>query len=399
MTLAQVIALINSEIIPNNNNEITANVLRPILLEMLQQPNDLIGNLLNLTTGDTSNIVNAINELKSDLSNVNEINIFQGVGNPNSNPPSGAVIADFYSQINVSSVIIDLWIYNGVEWIRLTDSYVSYDFPQPLSPSQQQQALDNINALSRTPNGTDNLIGTNNKINDVYLPDSLLGQLRWGGTFDENGIISATADYPLLNGTNIALLDTVQYKGVYFIAAFTVDTTYTLHGVDYNNGDWAVANGNIDEFNKADNSDAVQSVNGYTGTVVINISDIPNLSTQLSGKADKSTTITINGVTQDLSVNRTWTVNSVEWLVFSAGGQVSPTAQKTVVHIQPNDVVQIDDGIFDGQEVAIVVCGGADYGINGSVVDACGNQSTLTFSSGGNIFWWSESDSLWIQVT
>lgn len=42
MTEAEVLAEINESIVPNNNQEITANVLRPILVNILEQPNDRI---------------------------------------------------------------------------------------------------------------------------------------------------------------------------------------------------------------------------------------------------------------------------------------------------------------------------------------------------------------------
>jgi|GEM_PF-4869607 len=146
MTLAQVLALINSEIVPNNNNEITANVLRPILVEMLQQPNDLIGLLSNLTTSANTNLVDAINELKNDLSQVNGINVFQGIGNPNNNGALNPDVADFYSQLDVSNNVVGLWIYNGNEWIYLNDKYVSFDENQLLTAPQQQTARENIKA-------------------------------------------------------------------------------------------------------------------------------------------------------------------------------------------------------------------------------------------------------------
>lgn len=65
MTLQQVLDLINAEIIANGNNEITANVLRPILEAMVEQPNDLIGLLGDLNTADQTSIVNAINSIYS----------------------------------------------------------------------------------------------------------------------------------------------------------------------------------------------------------------------------------------------------------------------------------------------------------------------------------------------
>ncbi len=65
MTLQDILNLINAEIVANGNQEITADVLRPILEAMIQQPNDLIGDLGDLQTSDVSNIVNAINSILS----------------------------------------------------------------------------------------------------------------------------------------------------------------------------------------------------------------------------------------------------------------------------------------------------------------------------------------------
>ena len=67
MDFAQVLALIQAEIVANGNNEITANVLRPVLEAMLEQPNDLIGDLGDLETSDQSNLVAAINEIISTI--------------------------------------------------------------------------------------------------------------------------------------------------------------------------------------------------------------------------------------------------------------------------------------------------------------------------------------------
>lgn len=64
-TLTEIIAEINAEIVANGNQEITANVLRPILLDMINQPNELIGDLEDLTTTANTNLVDAINEINS----------------------------------------------------------------------------------------------------------------------------------------------------------------------------------------------------------------------------------------------------------------------------------------------------------------------------------------------
>src|SRR5690606_24040269 len=65
MSYASVLALIQAEIIANGNNEIAANVLRPILEDMLEQPNELVGVLADLNTSDITSIVNAINSILS----------------------------------------------------------------------------------------------------------------------------------------------------------------------------------------------------------------------------------------------------------------------------------------------------------------------------------------------
>lgn len=102
--------------------------------------------------------------------------------------------------------------------------------------------------LSTNPNGTDNLI-VDDKINLVYLPDTVLGQLEYQGTFS-----AATA------GTKS------KTKGHYYICStagsYNPDGTT---GNSYAVGDWAVYNGT--SWDKVDNTDAVTMVNGQTGSV------------------------------------------------------------------------------------------------------------------------------------
>lgn len=114
MTEAQVRALIQQFIVANGNNEITANVLRPILEAMLQQPNDKIGDLPNLNTTDKTNIVNAINEIVN--SGNTGFAIHSGSADPNVTPPAGFGIGDWYIR-NLSSI----YQYNGSTWVLLTD--------------------------------------------------------------------------------------------------------------------------------------------------------------------------------------------------------------------------------------------------------------------------------------
>lgn len=116
MTEAQVLALIQQFIVANGNNEITANVLRPILEEMVKQPNDKIGDLPDLNTADKTNIVAAINEL---INNSNSgFEIHAGSADPNVTPPASWSIGDWYIRDGSS-----LYQYNGNTWVLL-GSYV-----------------------------------------------------------------------------------------------------------------------------------------------------------------------------------------------------------------------------------------------------------------------------------
>jgi hypothetical protein len=112
-----------------------------------------------------------------------------------------------------------------------------------------------------------------------------LGDLNYQGTWN------ATTNTPTLTSS-------VGTKGYYYVVS--VAGTTNLNGItDWQIGDWAVYNGTA--WQKIDNTDAVTSVNGYTGTVVLTQSDI-------SGTVPTSRTIsTGTGLTGggDLSANRT----------------------------------------------------------------------------------------------
>lgn len=145
MTEAQVLALINQFIIANGNNEITADVLRPILVAILSQPNDKVGELSDLDTVDQSNIVNAINEVVN-ASN-NQFDIYSGVDDPNSNPPASYSIGDWYIRNGTS-----LYQYNGSTWVLLNDNEVLprdmvFDKFTYTSPNNTFTTSDNIFTL------------------------------------------------------------------------------------------------------------------------------------------------------------------------------------------------------------------------------------------------------------
>ena len=110
---------------------------------------------------------------------------------------------------------------------------------------------DTLDALTK-PDGTNSLI-SDNKINTSYLPDSILGQVEYQGTFNASSNSSS-------------VVGTLQ-KGWYYICSTSGDHNpdATKAGTNYDIGDWAVYNGS--SWDKIDNTDAVTLVNGQKGSV------------------------------------------------------------------------------------------------------------------------------------
>ena len=115
------------------------------------------------------------------------------------------------------------------------------------------------------------------------LPAAVLGALSYQGTWN------ASTNTP-------TLVSSVGTKGYYYVVSVAGSTN--LNGItDWQVGDWAVYNGSV--WQKIDNTDAVTSVNGYTGTVVLTNTDISgfgSMSTQ-NANAVAITGGTINGTT------------------------------------------------------------------------------------------------------
>jgi hypothetical protein len=90
------------------------------------------------------------------------------------------------------------------------------------------------------------------------LPAAVLGALSYQGTWN------ASTNTPTLTSS-------VGTKGYYYVVNVAGSTN--LNGItDWQVGDWAVYNGTA--WQKVDNTDAVTSVNGYTGTVVLTTTDV-----------------------------------------------------------------------------------------------------------------------------
>ena len=120
----------------------------------------------------------------------------------------------------------------------LTDVYTKTE-------SNTSLALKVNNSEKGVANGLATLDG-NGKVVLTQIPDSVLGQLEYMGTW------------------NFTTMPTAIEKGQYWIASTS--------GNGYIVGDWAVWNGSA--FDKVDNTDAVATVAGRTGNVVLTKSDV-----------------------------------------------------------------------------------------------------------------------------
>lgn len=120
--------------------------------------------------------------------------------------------------------------------------------------------------VSNLEKGIANGIATldiNGKVVLDQIPDSVLGQLEYMGTWD------------------LTTFPTATQKGQYWIAS--------VNGNGYTVGDWAVWNGTA--FDKVDNTDAVATVAGKTGNVVLTKSDVGLANVDNTADMDKPVSI------------------------------------------------------------------------------------------------------------
>jgi hypothetical protein len=147
------------------------------------------------------------------------------------------------------------------------------------------KVLTGLNITGGTVVDTDSILTAFGKVQNQI--NGLAGGVTYEGTWN------AATNVPFLQSS-------VGVQGHYYVV--NVAGTTNLNGItDWQLGDWAIFNGSV--WEKVDNTDAVVSVNGYTGAVVLTFSDV--------GAPPATRNLTINGVQFDLTADRTWTVGDV----------------------------------------------------------------------------------------
>lgn len=168
--------------------------------------------------------------------------------------------------------------------------------------------------LAVSPNGTDNLI-VEGKINTAYIPDSVLGQVSYIGTWNAStGEVSTTWTTPVI--------------GDYFICTEDGDKDprvgtkpVTLQN-SYNVGDWAIVNGvdtnKVPVWGKVDNTDAVTSVNNRIGAVKTYQGEWSNNPVYYAGDMVMYGNSLYLAIAQNQGKNPTSSDTSGFWKVFGA---------------------------------------------------------------------------------
>jgi hypothetical protein len=196
---------------------------------------------------------------------------------------------------------------------------------------------------------TDSILTAFGKVQNQI--NTLVGGVQYKGTWN------AATNTP-------TLVSSVGVQGNYYVVSVAGNTN--LNGItDWKLGDWAIFNGSV--WEKVDNTDAVISVNGQIGEVVLTTTDIAEgtnlyytdlrarsaISLTTTGNSGASTysnltgilnvpnytlaglggvpltrELTINGTTFDLSANRSWSVGTVTSVGTSGpitGGTITGT--------------------------------------------------------------------------
>jgi predicted heme/steroid binding protein len=192
------------------------------------------------------------------------------------------------------------------------------------------KVLTGLSIIGGTIASTDSILTAFGKIQNQV--NALVGGVMYQGTWN------ASTNTPTLTSST-------GTKGYYYVVSVAGSTN--LDGItDWKLGDWAIYNGA--SWEKVDNTDAVVSVNGYTGAVVLTTSDvaegtnlyftntraqnaitltttgssgtstytsgtlnIPNYTLSGLGGVPSTRTLTINGTAYDLSADRSWSVGTV----------------------------------------------------------------------------------------
>ena len=184
--------------------------------------------------------------------------------------------------------------------------------------------LTGLNITGGTVTATDTILQAFGKLQNQV--NGLFGGVTYQGTWN------AETNTPELQSS-------VGTKGYYYVVNVAGNTN--LNGItSWNVGDWAIFDGSV--WSKVDNTDAVISVNGYTGAVELTYADVDAV--------PDFRTITINGTGYDLTANRSWIVGDV---------------RTDEVYVNPHFIYSLEWSKITNHPTTL-----AGYGITDAVIDS-----------------------------
>jgi mucin-19 len=168
------------------------------------------------------------------------------------------------------------------------------------------------------------------KVPQSQIP--LMGDLNYQGTWN------ATTNTPTLTSS-------VGTKGYYYVV--DVAGTTNLNGItDWQIGDWAIFNGTV--WQKVDNTDAVTSVNGATGTVVLTTTNIAEGTNEYFTTARARTSISAGtGISYDNSTGVVTNAAPDQTVVLTDGTAIDVTGTYpnfTINNTAPDQTVVLTAG-------------------------------------------------------
>lgn len=250
---------------------------------------------------------------------------------------------------------------NGTGFVKISGTTISYDnstylttisgisaggelsgtYPNPtlVTSAVTGKALTGLNLTGGgTIADTDTILQAFGKVQNQII--ALVGGVMYQGTWNAN-----------TNSPSIT--SSVGTKGYYYIVA-TAGTT-NINGItDWKIGDWIIFNGST--WDKVDNTDAVSSVNGYTGAVSLVTSDVAE-SGSLYFTNDRAIGSILTG--------------------YTSGAGVVASTDTILQAIQK----------LNGNVGALVTGVSSVFGRTGAVVAASGDYTTTQVTEGTNLYY------------
>lgn len=183
-----------------------------------------------------------------------------------------------------------------------------------------------VGKIDVTEKGAANGVASLNELGKIptdQIPDSVLGQVEYMGTWD------AATNTPTLP-------ELPESKGEYYVAT----TAGTFAGLDFEIGDWIISDGT--KWDRVKNTDAVRSVAGRTGDVVLTKEDVGL--DQVDNTSDLAKPVsTAQQAALDLKADKTYVDEQIGGLNTGVSSVTGTGAVQVDNNNPANPVISVDD--------------------------------------------------------